>query len=246
MILIDTLIKKRIADESTAGKKLLRDYDEKNIKHCGYELRLGKVVSPKTGEVLSFEEPLAPPSAKRCVVLSPSELVLLVTKEAVNLPEDLCATYGQLNRLANQGLMILNTSIVEPGYDGQLSCVLVNFSSQQQTLSPNDPIAKLNFHEVQGKPTVRQHKFEGRYEDAASKNATALPKSLLDIFGVADRVSEKVHSDMPRNLKFGGIIIAVLLLWSQVEGVLSNWSYQRKQTDLTLQRVQLEYQKFNQ
>jgi hypothetical protein len=142
--------------------------------------------------------------------------------------------------------MILNTSIVEPGYDGQLSCVLVNFSSQQQTLSPDTPIAKLNFHEVAGKPTVLQEKFPGKYEDAASKNATALPQSLLDISGVADRVSEKVDSDMRKNIKFGGIIIAVLLIWSQVEGILSNRSYQRKQTDLTLQQVQLDYQKSSQ
>ncbi len=183
-------------------------------------------MSPKTGDVLSFEDQPAPVSAKRCLVLNPSETVLVVTKEAVNLPEDLCATYGQLNRLANQGLMILNTSIVEPGYDGQLSCVLVNFSSQQQTLSPNDPIAKLNFHEVQGKPTVLQHKFKGKYEDAASKNATALPKSLLDISEVEDRATEKASAAIRKsnNIRRNNSRLSSVLVharWNYLEPDLS-------------------------
>ncbi len=262
MVLSDTEIRKRIKDETNPEEKLLREYDDKNIKHCGYELRLGKIVSPKTGKIGSFA---AQPgwlhkkflSATKCLVLNPSEMVLVITKEVIHLPPNLCATYGQLNRLANQGLMILNTSIVEPGYDGPLSCVLVNFSSQQHALSPNEPIAKVNFHQVDGTPTVLQTKIlPENYEEAASKNATALPKSLLDVAGVEERVAEKVGSAIRKSVTFGGLIIAILLIWSQLEGVFSSWIYQRtgimsnatqtqKQTELTLKQIQLDYQKAN-
>jgi ammonia channel protein AmtB len=184
-------------------------------------------------------------------------MVLVITKEAIHLPEGLCATYGQLNRLANQGLMILNTSIVEPGYDGPLSCVLVNFSSQQHALSPDEPIAKVNFHQVCGIPGVLQTRIaRDKYEEAASKNATSLPKSLLDVAGVEERVAEKVGSAIRKSVTFGGLIIAILLLWSQLEGVFSTWLYQRtgimsnatqtqKQNDLTLKQIQLDYEKAN-
>jgi deoxycytidine triphosphate deaminase len=263
MVLSDTEIRKRISAQSEEKDKLLRGYDDNNIRYCGYELRLGKVVSPKTGKVGSFA---TKPgwlqkkffSATKCLVLNPSEMVLVITKEIVHLPTDLCATYGQLNRLANKGLMILNTSIVEPGYDGPLSCVLVNFSSQQLALSPDEPIAKVNFHLVQGAPALLQTKIScEKYEDSASKNATALPKSLLDVAGVEERVSEKVGSSIRKSVVFGGLVIAFLLLWSQLEGVFSSWIYQRtgimsnatqtqKQTELTLRQMQLDYQKANQ
>jgi deoxycytidine triphosphate deaminase len=262
MVLSDTEIRQRINDEPDPKQKLLRGYDEHNIKHCGYELRLGKVVSPKTGEIGSFAERSVRfrenfLSGKKCLVLNPSEMVLVITKEVVHLPSNLCATYGQLNRLANQGLMILNTSIVEPGYDGPLSCVLVNFSSQQHALSPDEPIAKVNFHQVHGTPSVLQTKIAPeKYEQAASKNATALPKSLLDVAGVEERVAEKVGSAIRKSVTFGGLVIAILLLWSQLEGVFSNWLYQRtgimsnatqtqKQNELTLKQIQLDYQKAN-
>jgi deoxycytidine triphosphate deaminase len=204
MVLSDAAIKELITNEADTNKKLLRDYDSKNIRYCGYELRLGKVVSPQTGEIGSFADKRGWRekifrSTPKCLVLAPSEMVLVITKEAIHLPNNLCATYGQLNRLANQGLMILNTSIVEPGYDGPLSCVLVNFSSQKHALSADEPIAKVNFHQLHGKPDVLQGKIEmEKYEEIACKNATALPKSLLDIAGVEERVSEKVGSAYAR------------------------------------------------
>jgi deoxycytidine triphosphate deaminase len=119
MVLSDTKIKERITNETVAKKKLLQEYEEKNIKYCRYELRLGKVVTTQTGEI--SPNPGKPASAGQALVLKPSEMALLLTKELVHLPSDLCATYGQLNRLSKKGLMILNTSIVEPGYYGPLS-----------------------------------------------------------------------------------------------------------------------------
>jgi len=188
MILSDGEIKKRVV-----SGKLLELHDPERIKYCGCELTLGTVVAPSTGEVLS---PMGKSrnwlsnvlTTSKCFVIAPSETMILVTKEKLNMPKDLCATYGQLNRLANKGLMILNTSIVEPGYSGPLSCILVNFSSQKHALSPGDSIAKLNFHTVEGVPDkLFTEKFSHpAYEQLVSKNSINLPKSLLDISGVEE------------------------------------------------------------
>jgi len=240
MILSDGQIKKRVASE-----RLLEFHDPERIKYCGCELTLGKVVAPSTGEVLSL---MAKPrnwlsnvlTTSKCFVIRPSETMILVTREKLNMPKDLCATYGQLNRLANMGLMILNTSIVEPGYSGPLSCVLVNFSSQKHALSPGDSIAKLNFHTVEGIPDelYNQAFSHDAYEQLVSKNSINLPKSLLDISGVEERVTDKVGAVVKKSLAVGGVIILILLLWSQMEGFLSEWIYKR--TGLMDTRVQVE------
>jgi len=262
MVLSDSEIKKRVASE-----KLLEFHDPDRIKYCGCELTLGKAVAPSTGEVLSLmgksrnwlSNVL---TTSKCFVIGPSETMILVTREKLNMPKDLCATYGQLNRLANTGLMILNTSIVEPGYSGPLSCVLVNFSSQKHALSPGDSIAKVNFHTVEGTPDrlFTQGFTHEAYEQLVSKNSISLPKSLLDISGVEERVTEKVGTVVKKSLAVGGVLILILLLWSQMEGFLSEWIYKRtglmdtrvqvekaveKQMDERLKQQQEEYQKQN-
>jgi len=240
MILSDSEIKKRIEAD-----KLLEFHDPQKVKYCGCELTLGTVIAPKSGEVLSFEGlpwKWLPKIVKKptCFVIKPSETMILVTKEILKMPKDLCATYGQLNRLANVGLMILNTSIVEPGYSGPLSCVLVNFSAQPHAVAPGDSIAKLNFHTVQGDPEQLFSKSYSadEYELMVSKNSINLPKSLLDISGVEDRVTEKVGAGVKKNLVIGSFIIVILLLWSQMEGFFSEWIYKR--TGLMDTKVQIE------
>jgi deoxycytidine triphosphate deaminase len=240
MILSDGDIKKRVLSD-----KLLEFHDPAHIKYCGCELTLGKVVAPASGKVLSQ---LAKPrnllrnllTSSKCFVIKPSETMILVTKEKLNMPRDLCATYGQLNRLANAGLMILNTSIVEPGYSGPLSCVLVNFSSQKHALSPGDSIAKLNFHTLSSIPdTLFTQNFDhDAYEQVVSKYAINLPKSLLDISGVEERVTKRVGAAVKRSVAVGGLLILILLLWSQMEGFLSEWIYRR--TGLMDTKVQVE------
>jgi deoxycytidine triphosphate deaminase len=240
MILSDSEIKKRVVSQ-----KLIEFHDPERIKYCGCELTLGKVVAPSTGEVISLKGKSRNwlsnvLTTSKCFVIRPSETMILITNEKLNMPKDLCATYGQLNRLANMGLMILNTSIVEPGYSGPLSCILVNFSSQKHALSPGDSIAKLNFHTVEGDPDklYTQAYSHDAYEQLISKNSINLPKSLLDISGVEERVSDKVGAAVKKSLAVGGVIIFILLVWSQMEGFLSEWIYKR--TGLMDTRVQVE------
>jgi deoxycytidine triphosphate deaminase len=242
MILTDREIKDRVQKQG-----ILEFHDPARIKYCGYELTLGKVISPKTGRLHWVEDQPKRSlrnllTATNCYVIEPSEMLIIVTKESLKMPADLCATYGQLNRLANHGLMILNTSIVEPGYHGPLSCVFVNFSSQRQVLAAGESIAKLNFQTLSGTPdNVFKDSYDHvAYERLASKNATSLPKSLLDIAGVEERVTEKVGAAIKKSVAFGGIVILFLLLWAQLEGFLSHWIYDHTGIMTTTKQVELE------
>lgn len=242
MVLTDLDIKERAEKEG-----ILEFHDPARIKYCGYELTLGKVISPKTGRLHWVEDQPRHSlgnlfTAKNCYVIEPSEMLVIVTKESLRMPRDLCATYGQLNRLANHGLIILNTSIVEPGYHGPLSCVLVNFSSQKQALAAGESIAKLNFHKLSGTPgSTFQASFDhAAYERIASKNATSLPGSLLDIAGVERRVAEKVGSAIKKSVAFGGLVVVFLLLWAQLEGFMSHWIYDHTGIMTTAKQVELQ------
>ena len=47
--------------------------------------------------------------------------------------------------LSRQGVLLLNISLVEPGYEGYLTTVLVNFGNKNVVISPTTTIAKVAF-----------------------------------------------------------------------------------------------------
>jgi deoxycytidine triphosphate deaminase len=258
MILSDEALEALIASD-----QVLRDYDPNLIRHCGCELRLGSVFFPTTGEQQGGSAPWAASNrvkgwlatlsgaaatAPSTWGIGPSETMVIVTKETVTIPTTHCATYGQLNRLANSGLMLLNNSIVEPGYSGPLSCVLVNFSSQRVVLRQDQPVAKINFYQLVGSPKHRQQSIERTaYELNLANTATKFPRSFMDISGVEERITARMGTVVRKSVAFGGIVIAMLLLWSQLEGVFSDWIWKRtglmstsKQIELSVAQQQLK------
>lgn len=258
MILSDEALEALIKSDG-----VLQEYDPSLIKHCGCELRLGSVFFPTTGEQQGGSKPwaasnrlkqwLAARSGATATApttwgIGPSETMIIVTKETVSIPDTHCATYGQLNRLANSGLMLLNNSIVEPGYSGPLSCVLVNFSSQRVILRQDQPVAKINFYQITGSPKHRQKATErAAYELNLANTATKFPRSFMDISGVEERITARMGAVIRKSVAFGGIVIAMLLLWSQLEGVFSDWIWKRtgfmstsKQIELSAAQQQLK------
>jgi deoxycytidine triphosphate deaminase len=187
-------------------------------------LRAGKSFLPETGE----EEVLNLPTASRrhhVWQIGPSEVLVVRTRERVRMPRDLCATYAPLYRLSRQGVMLLNASLVEPGYDGPLSCFLVNFSSQTITIAPDDPIAKIAFLRLTQAPaTFAPEAFDDAgYESGLSASATRFHRSFMDVAGIADHAADKATKSAKGAVVWGGIVIGVLLFWAQLEPLTSSW-----------------------
>jgi deoxycytidine triphosphate deaminase len=218
MVLNDAEITARIANE-----RLLVDHDAANVRNCAYTLRAGKVFLPGTGEEELLHYPVA--GAERHLwQIGPSEVLVVRTYEGVRMPDDLCATYAPLYRLSRQGVMLLNASLVEPGYYGRLSCFLVNFSSQTITIGPRSPIAKIVFHRVP-RPTalVLEPLDDASYDRGLADSAKKFHRSFMDVAGIADRAAEKATAAAKRAVVFGGIAVAFLLLWAQMEPLISTW-----------------------
>ena len=152
-----------------------------------------------------------------------------MTVERVRIPWDLVGQYGQLFRLAQQGLILMNTSIVEPGYDGPLSCVVVNLSKDNITIAPESEIAKLTFERLSAVPGVKkpQHLTDKRYISTLAAAAVKLPKSFMGIEQVSQEVSDKVNADVKKSITFGGVILIFLLLLATLQPWISGLIFNR-------------------
>ncbi len=161
------------------------------------------------------------------------------TKEKLNLNASISAYYAPLNRLAQKGLMLLNASAVEPGYSGPLSCFLVNFSAQDVVITKDQEIAKITFHKLDGpiadyKPSVVSDKD---YGIELSKSARLFHRTFLGVSGIEERAVKAASASVKNSLFLGGILIAFLLLFSQLEPIFSKFLWEKLGVITTTTRV---------
>jgi deoxycytidine triphosphate deaminase len=234
VILVNSEILDRIQTQ-----QLVSYFCAENINKCGYTLRVGKVFEPKTGkeELINVMEGNRKSNTWE---IGPSETLVVRTREKVKMPPDLCATYAPLYRLARKGVMLLNASIVEPGYEGPLSCFLVNFSSQRLSLRENEAIAKITFHTLTKSPAAFSPDVvtETEYEASLADSAKGFHKSFMDISGVEDRAAEKAAKEVKRWVIGGGVLVAFLVLWASLEPVLTQWFWEKTGVLTSTQRVE--------
>jgi len=233
MLLNDVEIEARV----TSGQ-LVRGHKPEHIKNCGCMLTAGAAFEPGTGNQLVLEKEKA--GTPLFWELGPSETLVVMTNETVKIPGDLCASYAPLHRLATAGIMLLNPAIVEPLYDGPLSCFLVNFSSQKVQIAPGSPISKIVFHKVSnvpGKPKPQKLDAD-EYKTQLSKNATLFHRSFLDVSGIEDRAAAKAQGALKTVVFSGGLVVAFLVLFATAEPLLSTWLYEKTGVRTATQRTQ--------
>lgn len=220
MILNDAEIRKRC---DTRG--LIIPCSNEHLRHCGYTLSVGSVFIPETGERFAFSKTNG---ANQILAydLKPSETVVVMTKESVRIPNDLMASFGAINRRASDGVMLINGSIVEPGYSGPLSCHLVNFSSQNVSLAEGDPIGKLWFHQLMAEPAelTTQSQTLKAYSTQLCQKAQKYPRTFVSIASkleeaqkIKDDAVEEATRAVVGQLRGGLLILAVLLLFSTLQ-----------------------------
>lgn len=137
MILSDATIQEMIGKGG-----LVIGGDPTRARHNSYPFRAGKVFHPgPDGEVVDWSRQDGPPDTR----VLPGQMVWVRVRECVKLPNDLCALWWQTNTLSRNGLMLVNMSMVEPGYEGPLACLFVNFGKEPVVLYPETEVAKLVF-----------------------------------------------------------------------------------------------------
>lgn len=115
------------------------------LSSCGYDIRLGKV---GTEDDQSYR-------------LKPGECLLAASLEYFELPWDLCGWVKDKSTLARKFVTVQNT-VLEPGWRGYITLELVNHSPRAVTLLIGQPIAQVQFAELD-RPTDRP--YVGKYQD---------------------------------------------------------------------------------
>src|SRR5690625_5182082 len=139
------------------GKLIVEEYEEKNVKQACYELRASNIYyDVTTSDIkITVEE-------NNYILIKPKQLVVIITKEKIELPADMLGRILTKGKLFSVGLLPVNT-YADPGFSGNLGIVFSNLSNNYIKIKPKEAIAKIEFckleHPVE-KPYTGQHGYE--------------------------------------------------------------------------------------
>lgn len=190
-ILSDRSIKDFIRDQ-----QLILNGKLERVRHCSYNFCPDKVFHSSEDDKSNFIDFSSDIHHNTHDLVKPGEYVWIRMQEFVKLPSDICAFWWQTNTLSRKGLLLMNMSIVEPGYEGPLSCLFVNFSRIPVAINPETSMAKLVFARIDQVAEIPSRKIGTseeaivHYDEALYDEALARPATFLQINEEFKRLQE--------------------------------------------------------
>lgn len=97
---------------------------------------------------------------RRKALIQPGEVVYVLTKEKVNLPEDMYMSLSANRSMSEYGVLTLGGFAVDPGYSGKLMFGLFNYSSTPFALIPGTKLIGGVFYQLSEDESVNVKEFE--------------------------------------------------------------------------------------
>lgn len=127
-----------------ANQSVVRGFDPAQVDVNAYNLRMGSVYF-KTADESGAHQGKVTLSPKQCFIIPPGQFAYLLTKEAIEVPNDAMAFISMRTRIKYQGLINVSGFHVDPGYKGHLIYAVYNASPSPVQLCENDPAFKIWF-----------------------------------------------------------------------------------------------------
>lgn len=116
---------------------LIRPFSEERLKPAAYEVTVGLQYAIN-GEIRTLSE-------DEELTVSPFQVVVIQTRERLNLPRNMIARWNIKVSLAYEGLLWVGGPQVDPGYVGHLSCPIYNLSEKAVRLRCGTELAVVDF-----------------------------------------------------------------------------------------------------
>ena len=163
---------------------------------CAYLLRPERVFSgPEAGE--STYRPVHLRGDQGYSV-RPGEIVWVRTRETIRVPVDHCAIWSQTHRYASRGLMLINASFVEPGYEGPLTGALVNFGQVPRTILHDEPFARVVFATLDQPASApfTERPSIADYDARLTRQMEDAPRSFLNFDAIGEALKRSAGAEI--------------------------------------------------
>jgi deoxycytidine triphosphate deaminase len=178
----------------------------------GYDLNIGYYIQinrrESKGEIVKCFE--AKNDSTGNISLSPDHFVVIVTKEFVYLSCRVAATFHSKSRLAAQGLF-LNSTTVDPNWNGRLIFLLYNASNTPVDISLNESFVTMVVQYVERRSFLKPKESKvvlDKYINGFSFNVSDVLRYVME-----KPLEYETRVEYARRFSTRGELIIMVLLW---------------------------------
>jgi deoxycytidine triphosphate deaminase len=196
---------------------LITPFSEQNLKPANYKLTIGDEYALR-GRIKNLSDT----PGDNELTIDPYEVVILKTREIVNMPPFLIARWNIQVSKAYKGLVWVGGPQVDAGYVGHLFCPIYNLSDKPVTLYFGDAIAVIDFERTSHiHPEAKTYKEGGLpdrillqdYELFDSALATQVQDNITDFRGRVESLSSRMDIFVTITFALLGILFAAGALY---------------------------------
>lgn len=199
--------------EQIKNKKLIQNYEDNSFDNASYDLRIDKLITVSG-------------SVKNKLAIAPNSMAVAISKEIVKLPKNIIGHAFVKTRLSQEGIMANNIGIIDPGYEGPLSSVLVNFGKNSYELKENEVFLRITFSEFQtpSENIELDYGLFGRKEYHVNKRTSTIEFLGNAFVDIEENIKKKVTSSITKMIgNFGLWATAFALLIAGI-GLILNYT----------------------
>ena len=182
-----------IVGNDILNQKLLKDADESHIKNSSYYLTIGAII-PAGEEAKKYDFTKPDPM----LVMKPRQVAWVVSKEVFSIQSHAITALVTLrSTFTKKGLLALDVGMVDPGFEGPIGSIVINFSKNDVPLSTGDeffrvvfmqhPEVPLNFRSEREKTTALEY-AKRRHDEIVR----GFPPTFLDTEVLSDDMAAKI------------------------------------------------------
>lgn len=184
---------------------LIKDGKKENISNASYDLTLGDEYY-YAGEIKTLD------TKNPFIAIEPYDYVIASCAEKLAMPRDISGRFDVSVNLFCQGIILSNSTQVDPGFRGKLFCLLFNTSNKVVYLKRNMHYATLEFNKLI-EPTTA---YLGKYADEDSIVAY-LPTNIMQ--GAINELKKEIEELKAENQKMQSIYLSVLALFLAIVSI---------------------------
>lgn len=192
-----------LSGEEIESLKLVEGSSDGNLYRAStYDLSIGEIIP--AGSVSGGSEFRLPSGGT----------VRVVSRELLKLPDGITGHALLKNELCRKGVLALNIGVIDPGFEGPISSILINFGREDFAVKQGAPFLRISFHRCPSSPKAAKslkYTREQYVSHVKDEVAAYMAPTFLNMETTAAKAAEKAFVTFKEGLVVWATLAAVLV-----------------------------------
>ena len=192
--------------------KNIEPFDESKLGNASYDLSVEKIITMDGTERDSYYR------------VKSQEMVWVICREKLKMPKNIIGFAHVKTKLTREGILSMNTGIIDPTYEGKISTLLINFGKSEKTIEKNDIVLRVAFAKINEYNNIIPYpavKNEEAYLAEIRKSANNFDETFLNL-GTMYKKIWKIIAILGAIATIVGLVVLMVHLARYIYALISN------------------------